>query len=132
MSELFVVDVSTVEAAQKALRVYFRIAQSWCLNGDEQRALLQIDGDTFERWRCGEVDEGLDRATRERLSHVFAIYAALQVLLPIPERADAWIRRPSSAPLLGGGTALARMLSGDIADLALVRHYLEAQRQGWA
>ncbi|WP_396616107.1 antitoxin Xre/MbcA/ParS toxin-binding domain-containing protein [Lysobacter soli] len=132
MSEHVSMDLSTVRAAEKALRVYFRITLGWGLSVDEQRALLRVDCDTFERWRSNEVREGLDQLTLERLSHIFAIYAVLQVLLPIPERADAWVRRANSAPLFGGKAALDRMLSGDIADLALVRHYLEGQQQGWA
>jgi len=32
----------------------------------------------------------------------------------------------------GGRCALARMLSGQVADLYVVRQYLDAQRGGWA
>lgn len=73
----------------------------------------------------------LPRDTLERLSLVFGIYKALQVLLPVPERADAWPRRPNDAPLFGGRTALERMLTGMTSDLYVVRTYLDAQRGGW-
>ncbi len=68
----------------------------------------------------------------ERLSYLFGIYAALQVLLPEQERADAWLRKPNSAPLFGGQPALQRMLGGQVADLFVVRQYLDAQRGGKA
>jgi hypothetical protein len=74
----------------------------------------------------------LDRHVLERLSYLFGIYAALQLLLPQGERADEWVRRPNSAPLFNGQSALQRMLGGQVADLYVVRQYLDAQRGGKA
>ena len=68
----------------------------------------------------------------ERLSYLFGIYAALQILLPVAERADEWVRKPNSAPLFGGRPALERMLGGQVSDLFVVRQYLDAQRGGKA
>jgi hypothetical protein len=70
----------------------------------------------------------LPRDTLERLSYLLGIYKALQLLLPEAQAADEWIRRPNEAPLFGGRSALERMLSGNVADLYLVRQYLDAQR----
>ena len=66
----------------------------------------------------------------ERISYVLGIYKALQVLFPDPTRADAWLRKPNAALPFGGGSALDRMLSGNVADLFVVRSYLDAPR-GW-
>jgi hypothetical protein len=55
----------------------------------------------------------------------------LQILLPEPAAADAWIKKPNSAPLFGGQSALDRMLSGNVGDLFVVRQYLDAMRGGW-
>ncbi|BDU18106.1 MbcA/ParS/Xre antitoxin family protein [Lysobacter auxotrophicus] len=118
-----VVDLESPEA----LRVFFRIAQAWGLSRVERLMLLGVDEITFAAFEAGELTAKLDDATTARLSHIFAIYSALQVLLPIPERADAWIKQPNSAPLFGGARALDRMVSGQFADLALVRQYLDAQ-----
>jgi Protein of unknown function (DUF2384) len=68
----------------------------------------------------------------ERLSYLFGIYAALQILLPVASQADAWVRKPNAAPVFGGKSALERMLGGQVADLYVVRHYLDAQRGGKA
>ena len=68
----------------------------------------------------------------ERLSHLFAIYAALHILFPLDEHANAWIRKPNTAPLFGGRSALDRMLGGQVGDLMVVRQYLDAQRGGKA
>ena len=74
----------------------------------------------------------LDRHLLERLSHLFGIYSALQILFPLARRADEWLRKPNSAPLFGGRSALDRMLGGQVADLYVVRQYLDAQRGGKA
>jgi len=124
-------DPTTAEAGAAALRTFFRIAEAWGLSNEQQRQLLGCGRSTFFEWKSGRVKRGLDAATLERLSHVFGIYGALQVLLPIPERANAWIHRDNAAPLFGGGTALARMLAGQVSDLFVVRQYLDAQRGGW-
>ena len=55
-----------------------------------------------------------------------------QILLPVAERANEWIRKPNDAPLFAGRSALDRMLGGQVADLYVVRHYLDAQRGGKA
>ena len=125
-------DLTTAAAGSAALRTFFRIAEAWSLTNDQQRQLLGCARSTFFEWKQGRLKRGLDAATLERLSHVFGIWATLQLLLPIPERANAWIRRPNTAPLFGGGTALERMLAGQVSDLFVVRQYLDAQRGGRA
>ena len=86
---------------------------------------------TFFLWK--RTGEGrLSRDTLERVSYVLGIYKALQILLPQQEAADAWVRKPNAAPLFGGRSALERMLSGNVADLYVVRQYLDAQRGGWS
>jgi len=48
----------------------------------------------------------------------------------IPARAHEWLRKPNAAPYLGGRSALDRMLAGQVADLFVVRQYLDAERGG--
>ena len=50
----------------------------------------------------------------------------------LPPITDEWVRRPNSAPLFNGQSALQRMLGGQVADLYVVRQYLDAQRGGKA
>ena len=117
-------------AAGAALRTFFNITRAWGLNATEEQRLLGVQRSTLYAWRAGDFPARLDADTLERLSYVFGIYSALQVLFPVAERADAWIRRPNDAPLFGGDTALARMLGGRVADLFQVRQYLDAVRGG--
>jgi hypothetical protein len=114
-----------------ALRAFLRIAELWRLSTDEQIRLLGSPArSTYFRWKKQGADP-LPRDTLERISYVLGIYKALQVLLPEPAAADAWVRRPNAAAPFGGRSALDRMLSGNVADLYLVRQYLDAQRAGW-
>ena len=123
-------DVDARKTSGPALRTFFRIAHAWKLDNKEQRALLgNPPRSTFFRWRQAK-GVVLPNDTLERLSYIFGIYAALQVLLPRSEAADAWIKKPNAAPLFGGRSALERMLSGQVGDLFLVRQYLDAQRGG--
>ena len=116
--------------AGPALRTFFRIAEAWGLTNDEQMILLGVTArSTFFKWR--KEGEGLlPKDTLERISYVLGIYKALQMLLPSDEAADAWIRKPNTAPLFGGASALERLMSGNVADLYEVRRYLDAQRGG--
>ena len=126
------VDLRGAETAGAGLRAFFRIAEAWRLDTREQMALLGISSrTTLSAWRRGEVS-ALNRDTLERLSYIFGIYAALQILLPTAEAADEWIRKPNDAPLFGGRSALERLRAGNMADLFLVRQYLDAQRGGWS
>ncbi len=123
-------DLASAEAATQALAVFFRIAAAWGLSAPEKQTLLGASRTVFYRWQAGQVSAALDAATAERLSYLFRIYAALQVLLPVPERADAWLRQPNTSPLFGGGSALARLLGGRVGDLKEVADFLDAQRGG--
>jgi hypothetical protein len=114
------------------LRTFWRLAAAWKLDVAEQTALLGVGRTTLYQWKQGKVAGALDRHVLERLSYLFGIYAALQILLPVAEQADSWVRKPNAAPLFGGRSALERMLGGQVADLYVVRQYLDAQRGGKA
>lgn len=125
------VDLATPEAAAAALRSFWRLAEAWSLSAQEQMTLLGVGRTTLYQWKQGRYS-ALDRHVLERLSYLFGIYAALQILLPVSERAAQWLRKPNAAPLFGGASALDRMLGGQVADLYVVRQYLDAQRGGKA
>ena len=124
-------DLGSPAAAQAALRTFWRLAEAWKLDVHEQTTLLGVGRTTLYQWKAGKVGP-LDRHVLERLSYLFGIYAALQILVPVKERADGWVRAPNAAPLFGGRSALDRMMGGQVADLYVVRHYLDAQRGGKA
>lgn len=124
------VDLHSRDTAAQLLAVFFRISAEWGLSPAEEQTLLGVGKTTLFAWRGGRFRAGLDPAVLERLSYLLRIYAALEILLPVRERALAWLRKPNAAPLFGGGTALQRLLGGQVGDLLVVAHYLDAQRGG--
>ena len=109
-----------------ALRTFFRIADAWGLREQEQMHLLGLDSrSTFQSWKRGLVS-AIPMDALERISYVMGIYKGLHILLP--RTADEWVRKPNKAALFGGRSALDRMISGNVADLYVVRQYIDAQR----
>jgi hypothetical protein len=90
-------------------RVWGAISRAWALSEDEERALLGT---------------GTEADQRNRLALAVRAYEALHVLLPIPERADGWIRSPNTA--FGGARAL-DVMTGTSDGLARVARYLLGQ-----
>ena len=128
------VELNSTKTAGAALRTFFNIARFWGLDESQAMTLLGFDEknrSTYFKWKRSPDTARLNRDKRERLSYIFGIYKDLQVLLPEPEAADGWIHRPNYALPFGGKPALDRMLSGHVADLYVVRQYLDAER-GWS
>ena len=113
-----------------ALRTFTGISKAWSLTKLEQSAILgqPIDA-TFPVVETGVIEELLPE-TLERISYVVGIYRALHTIFSDPEQADGWIRRPNSAPLFDGASALSVMCRGRVADLASVRRHLEEEGLG--
>lgn len=121
-------DADRAAAGAAGLRAFVRIAELWHLSVADQLTLLGISSrSTYFKWRK-DPRARLPRDTLERLSYLLGIFKALQVLLPVAQAADEWIRRPNQEPLFGGRSALERMLEGKVADLFVVRQYLDSQR----
>lgn len=109
-----------------ALRTFFNIAEAWELNEAEQMAILGLDSrSTLQNWKRGAV-AALSKDALERISYVMGIYKGLQIL--VPATADQWVRKPNKAQLFAGRSALDRMVSGNVADLYVVRQYIDGQR----
>lgn len=116
------------ELSAPALRAFFNITGLWGLSTEQERTLLGRPGrSTFFRWKR-DLDGALPHDVLERISYLLGIYKALEILFPEPAQADGWVKRPNQAPVFGGQSALERMLGGQVADLFVVRQYLDAQR----
>ncbi|MBC3879685.1 DUF2384 domain-containing protein [Undibacterium sp. FT79W] len=115
------------------LKTFFNIASAWKLKNDQEMILLGSPGrSNFYNWKRNPSAANLNRDTLERISYILGIYKALQILLPDPKAADEWISKPNTAAIFGGDSALARMLSGNVSDLFVVRQFLDAVRTGWS
>lgn len=111
-----------------ALTAFFNIAAAWGLTADDERILLgSPPRSTFFKWKRERAAK-LPQDTLERISYILGIYKALHILLPTAQAADQWIKKPNTAPITHGKSALERMRGGRVIDLADVRRYLDAQR----
>ncbi|WP_048305581.1 MbcA/ParS/Xre antitoxin family protein [Halomonas sp. PR-M31] len=113
-----------------AMRTFPNIVRDWGLKEQEAAVLLGVPDSTYRRWRKVPDSARLDVNHLERMSLLLGIYKALQILLPNAEAADAWLRRPNRNPLFAGQAPLDRLRQGLVADLYVVRQYLDAARGG--
>jgi uncharacterized protein (DUF2384 family) len=106
---------------------FLALADIWRLSTDQQITLLGNPArSTYFKWK--KQGGSMSSDTEERISHLIAIYKALQILFPEPHRADAWLERPHR--FFGGRSARDVMLGGKLYDIIRVREYLDAQRGG--
>ncbi len=111
-----------------ALRTFFNIARAWGLSAVEERALLGWPpSSTFHKYKSGQPGV-LSFDTLTRLSLVFGIYKALQVLYPEATFADRWIRMPNANMLFGGQAPIAFLTDSGVDGLFHVRRLLDARR----
>ncbi|MCC6947019.1 MAG: DUF2384 domain-containing protein [Bradyrhizobiaceae bacterium] len=117
----------TLSSPPDAFAAFVGLADQWQLTTDQQITLLGSPArSTYFKWKKegGQVSPD----TEERISHLLAIFKALQILFPDPDRADAWLRRKNQ--FFDGRSALDVMLGGKLVDVISVRAYLDAQRGG--
>lgn len=113
------------------LRQVLSIAAHWQLGQEQVACLLGTVPRSVQRWRKQADETGrltLSADTIERLSYLLGIHKALQILLPTPANQRAWLIQPNDGPVFNGQPPLARMLSGQVADLYVVRSVLDGAR----
>lgn len=123
-------DIDEKRDSGPVLRTFFRIVEAWKVGPETAMTILGTPRATYYKWKKAPNSARLSRDQFERLSYVFGIYKALQILLPSPENADSWVTRPNQSPVFGGRSPLDRMAAGNVSDLYEVRRYLDAER-GW-
>lgn len=122
------IDLIKLQAA--ALQAFFNLTKDWGLSAEEEQILLgRPPRSTFFKWKK-EKQGHLSCDTLDRISYLLGIYKALHILLPNERAASEWPKKPNSAPLFNGRSALDKMLAGKLIDLADVRRYLDAERGG--
>lgn len=115
-------------ALNKALHVFFKITKLWDLTDNEERILLGFPSKSiFYKWKEKNSTTTLQQNTLERISYVVGINNNLVILLPSVKASYEWVKKPNTAPLFHGKTALDHMLTGNIVDLADIYNYLKSQ-----
>ena len=126
------VDASESHQTHAALRAFFALSDKWQLTRDQSLTLLgRPSASTYHNWKNLKA-RSLSHDTMERISYLLEIHKALRIIFSRNiESVDTWIRKPNHHPLFAGRSALDKMLSGSIADLYIVRRYLDSQKAGW-
>lgn len=113
------------------LPAIFNIFALWHLNGRNQMTLLGLSNEkTLYNWKSQPGKAKLTRGFLERASYVLGIYRALQVLFSDEKYRDQWLNTSNDNPLFSGSTPMEKMLHGFVADLAMVRDFLDSQLIG--
>jgi hypothetical protein len=115
------------DLSASAVRFYDRITSLWGLSVAQKRVLLGgVAESTYFKYVKDPDSAKLSRDTLDRISHIIGIYKTINILLPRPEAANAWITKPNAE--FGGKPALDVMLRGGFDDLGFVRRYLDGVR----
>ncbi|EPY01258.1 antitoxin Xre/MbcA/ParS toxin-binding domain-containing protein [Magnetospirillum fulvum] len=110
----------TKEHLAQGVASIFRILDHWRLSEPELRGILGFPfGTQLTDWRAGELG-GMTSDVIKRLGAIASIFKQLR---NTPEAGTVWLHQP--IPLFGNRTPLARMASGDLADLIAVDDYLK-------
>lgn len=118
--------------ASSLLPAMFNIFLQWRLTGAQQMRLLGLGNEkTLYNWKSQPEKAKLTRDLLERASYILGIYKSLEIMLPEQTLADRWLTTPNDNPLFNGTAPLDRLLAGQVVDLAVVRHFLDAERGGW-
>lgn len=120
------VEVSSKDGAA-GLRTFFGIMQAWSVDAGQSMTILGAPASTYYKWKADPEKARLSRDQFERLSYVFGIYKALQILLPDSVIADSWVNRENAAPLFSGHRPIELMSHGLVSDLYRVREHLASQ-----
>jgi hypothetical protein len=119
------------ELSPTAIAAFRDIAAHWGLTPLEQRILLGIiPQSTYTKYMRDPKSATLSYDTLQRISHLYGIFKAINVLLPDERLADAWVSQPNDHPLFKGVSPKDVMLDGTLESIAAVRAYLDAER-GW-
>jgi Protein of unknown function (DUF2384) len=117
-----------------ALRTFLAIADLWGLT-EEQRLLVlgYPSRSTYHNW-CKQAREHgaftLNVDVLTRISAVFGIHQALEILFPQEQLGVEWLRSPHNAVVLGGHPPLDLITNGSQDGLLSVRRFLDGARGG--
>jgi len=112
-----------------AVETALNILEQWSFSREQQCATLGIGERSWYQWKRTPPAR-VSGDTLERISYILGIWKALRQLFPSHEAYKRWPHLDNSAPPFGGQPPVARMTSGRVGDLYVVRAWLDGWR-GW-
>lgn len=135
-------EITTITPADRArlsapaLRTFRQIADQWQLSERERLAILgEPARSTYHQWMrkaLAKEDVTLPLDTLVRLSAVFGIWKALEVVLPDRAQALTWLTGPHAGTLFQGAPPMDFITKGAQDGIMSVRRYLDAWLEGRA
>ncbi|MGH7015355.1 MAG: MbcA/ParS/Xre antitoxin family protein [Stellaceae bacterium] len=117
-----------------ALRTFLAIADLWELSEEQRRLILGYPSrSTYHNWCRQARAHGsftLDVDVLTRISTVFGIHQALEILFPDESAGVAWLCGPHNALIFGGQAPIDLVTSGSQDALLTVRRFLDGARGG--
>lgn len=113
-----------------AYRVFSGIADAWNLSTNERVVLLGLGNAVEPGVDSGSPWRDLSPEVLERLSILLSIFHAINTLMPVGARADAWMRAPNEAPLFEGRSAIDLMIADGLVGMRKLRRYLQSEAFG--
>lgn len=110
-------------AANPVMRVFARLARAWRLSKKEQVLLLGLNSADELALLMTSQTPDLSIGIIERVAMFLDTSEAINSLLPVPERADLWLRAGNAAILLGERAPLDLMMES-LNGIKLVRQCL--------
>jgi uncharacterized protein (DUF2384 family) len=121
-------EITDVEAEALA-RTTVNLFNAWKLTDAQACTLLGgLSARTWARWKEGNAGR-VHRDLKMRMAHLMGIHKGVRHLFKDATRGYDWIKAPNTA--FGGKSALDIMLGGELADLAVMREWLDAERSAW-
>lgn len=123
--------LSDPNAIKTVLPVIFRIFEGWGLTEKDQLILLGLtDPESLREWR--REPEKCERTSDLflRISCILGIFKSLEILFIDARLADKWIVSRNDNPMFSGSAPIARLRSGLMEDLVIVREFLDSVRHG--
>ncbi len=113
------------------LKAFFEICSEWQLDDEQQIRLLGLPDTTFytlKKKATANLKLTANKDTLERISYILGIYKDLHILFHDAQSANSWVKKPNNAEPFEGIAAIDRMsIGGNVADLFVVRRYLDEQ-----
>ena len=117
---------SNPEIGGVVLPAIFKILGLWSFSLQDQMIVLGLRDDRLlQDWKANPERVELTPDIIERISYILGIFRSLEILLPDPQIADNWLSTPNDHSVFNGALPKSRLLCGSIADLAVVRDFLQ-------
>ncbi len=117
------------ERISVVVKAITRVAEAWELTNSEAASLFDVPIATWNRMKAGSFKGNLDQDKMMRASLIIGLFKGLRLLFngPLETR---WPKQPNAGLLFSGKSPVAKLISGGIPAMMIVRRHIDALRGG--